>query len=52
MCYMSTINVRIEENLKKWLRDVADESMVFGNMSDVALYCIRYVKENPGVLPK
>lgn len=49
---MSTISVNIEEPLKKWLRDTADESMAFGNLSDVVLYCIKYAKKNPKVLPE
>jgi len=49
---MSTISVNIDEQLKKWLRDTADQSISLGNLSDVVLYCIKYAKKNPGVLPQ
>ena len=49
---MSKVTFNIDEKLKKWLRDIAEESMVFGNMSDVALFCMKYVQKNPGVIPK
>jgi len=49
---MSKVTISINEELKKWTRSVADESMALNNMSDVIAYCIKYVKKNPEVLPQ
>lgn len=43
---------QIDEDLKKWARDYAEGSLAFENMSDVVKFAIKYVKKNPGVLPK
>ena len=49
---MSKITIQIDEDLKKWARNYAEDSLAFENMSAVIKFAIRYVKKNPGVLPE
>lgn len=46
------MTIQIDEKDKKWMREIAEKSLAFENMSNVAKFCIKYVKQNPEVLPK